>query len=113
MIGPLVVITLRLLIPFSILRYPLLGGILCMLIDALDVVLITFINQGEFSNYHTTDKILDIYYLSFEAYKFFNYPNKLVRRTSTILFVYRVVGFVLFEFTKLRVLLFIFPNLFI
>lgn len=110
--GPIIVICLRLLIPLSILRWPLAGGIAAMIIDALDVVLITFINQGGFGSYHTTDKYLDMYYLSLECYRSFFWQNALAKRTSVILFIYRTIGFILFETTKLRMLLFFFPNLF-
>lgn len=110
--GPFIVVTLRLLLPFSILRWPLAGGIAAMLMDAADVVLITFINQGEFKSYHTTDKYLDMYYLGVEAYRSLFWQNTLARKTSIFLFIYRTIGFVLFETTKLRVVLFIFPNLF-
>lgn len=110
--GPLVVIALRLIIPLSILRWPLAGGLLCMVMDAVDVVLITALNRGEFSSYHTTDKMLDVYYLSFEAFVSLRWKNTLARKTSIILFIYRIIGFVLFETLKIRAILFIFPNLF-
>lgn len=111
-LGPLIIILLRLLIPFTILRWPLVGGIICMLLDGGDVVLIDVINKGDFSHYHLLDKYLDMYYLSFEVYVSWKWTNLLARRTSIILFIYRLVGFVLFEVTQVRLFLFIFPNLF-
>lgn len=110
--GPIIVTLIRLVIPLTIFRWPLLGGLLSLVVDALDVVFITVLSMGDFSNYHMVDKYLDMYYLSIEAYMSFKWTNPLARRTSLILFVYRAVGFVLFEVTKMRVLLFMFPNLF-
>lgn len=110
--GPIVVILLRLIVPFSIFRWPLAGGIACLLLDACDVILITFFNQGDFKNYPGTDKYLDTYYLFFEFIVSFKWKNKLARKTSIGLFIYRFLGVVLFETLKIRALLFVFPNLF-
>lgn len=111
-IGPLIVIILRILLPLLIFKYRITGALIAMVADALDVVTITFLNMGEFSSYHTTDKYLDMYYLSIEGYVSLSWKNTLAKRTSIALFVWRIVGFVLFELTHIRALLFFFPNLF-
>lgn len=111
-VGPIIVTALRLIIPLSIFRYPLWGAIASMLIDTIDVVLIGIIDKGDFSSYHNTDKYLDMYYLSFELYMSIKWVNVLAKRTSIFLFIYRFLGFILFEITGARILLFIFPNLF-
>lgn len=110
--GPLIVVILRLIVPLSIFKNPLLGGVLSMLLDAIDVVLIDVIDQGNFSNYHQLDKYLDIYYLSFELIMLLKFKSALIRRTAIFLFVYRFIGFLLFEFSQIRIFLFLFPNLF-
>jgi|SRR3989344_609503 len=110
--GPFIIVALRLVLPLTIFRWPLLGGLIAMIADALDVVLITYLNMGDFKNYHQVDKYLDMYYLSMEVYVSLFWKNKLARGTSIFLFLYRTIGFILFEVTKLRLLLFIFPNLF-
>lgn len=110
--GPVIIIALRLLLPLLIFRFKITGALLAMAADALDVVTITFLNMGEFSSYHTTDKYLDMYYLSIEGYVSLSWKNTLAKRTSMILFGWRVIGFILFELTHIRVLLFFFPNLF-
>lgn len=110
--GPVIVITLRLILPLTIFRWPLFGGLLTMAADALDVVLITYLNMGDFQNYASLDKYLDMYYLSMEFFVSLFWRNKLARGTSIILFFYRTVGFVLFEVTKIRLFLLLFPNLF-
>ena len=63
--GELIIILVRLVVPLSIFRWPLAGGVASMLLDALDVVLIEMIGLGGFSNYASLDKALDMYYLSF------------------------------------------------
>lgn len=110
--GPFIVTTLRLLLPLTIFRWPLFGGLLAMIMDALDVVLITYLNMGDFKSYHTLDKYLDVYYLSMELYVSLFWKNKLAKGTSVVLFLYRIFGVILFEITKIRLFLFLFPNLF-
>ena len=109
--GELILVLVRLVVPVSILRWPLAGGIASMLLDALDVVLIELIGQGGFSNYAALDKGLDMYYLSFELIVSLRW-EELARRTSVALFAYRAVGFVVFEATQTRMFLLIFPNVF-
>ncbi|HLF05546.1 MAG TPA: hypothetical protein VI855_10055 [Dehalococcoidia bacterium] len=118
MIAIPVVIALRLLVPLTILRWPLGGALLSVAVDALDVVLVDLIGlltgeTGGFRSYYQiTDKSLDIYYMSFEAFVSLRWTNHLARNTSILLFAYRIVGMALFEVTGIRKLLFFFPNLF-
>jgi hypothetical protein len=107
-----VVVLIRLIVPLSILRWPLAGGIAAVLADTLDVVIVDALDLGKFRNYAALDKVLDTYYLSLEAYVSLRWEDALARWTSIILFVYRLIGFVLFEATQMRVFLFVFPNLF-
>jgi len=110
--GPVIVILIRLLVPFSILKSPFWGTVISALTDAADVILITAINSGDFASYHNTDKVLDLYYLAFVFYVSLSWKNVLARRASIALFVYRLIGVVLFEMSGVRALLLIFPNLF-
>ena len=48
--GELIIMLVRLVVPLSILLWPLAGGVASMLLDALDVVLIEMIGLGGFSN---------------------------------------------------------------
>lgn len=109
--GQAIVILVRLLVPLSILRWPLAGGLASMLADAIDVVLIEIIGLGGFDHYAALDKGLDMYYLSFEAIVSLHW-EPLARGTSVALFAYRAAGFAAFEGTQMRVLLLIFPNVF-
>jgi hypothetical protein len=111
--GQIVVISLRIIVPLLILKKPLAGGIAAMLLDALDVVIVEFFGSGGMgSHYHSIDKVLDVYYLSLEAYVSLGWTERIPRLISVWLFGYRVVGVVLFEILGWRPLLFIFPNLF-
>ncbi|MDO8503346.1 MAG: hypothetical protein Q7S60_01510 [bacterium] len=83
-----------------------------MILDALDVVILDIIHTGGFTNYHSTDKYLDMVYLTAELYVSLKWKNKLTRNTSIFLFSYRTIGVILFEITQLRVVLFVFQNLF-
>jgi hypothetical protein len=116
--AAVIVIAIRLFLPPSILRWPLAGGILCLLVDAIDVILVDTIatllgEPPEFGPaYAQIDKWLDIWYLGLEAVVVRRWPEVLLRRTTLVLFGWRLIGVVLFEITLLRPLLLVFPNLF-
>lgn len=107
----LVVIVLRLLVPLLILRWPLLGGVLALLLDTLDVVILDpFGGMGP--HYHQLDKVLDLYYLSLEAWVAWHWTDRVPRLVAVGLFGWRLLGVVLFELTGVRWLLLVFANLF-
>lgn len=117
MIARTIVIAVRVILPLSIFRWPLVGGIASMIVDALDVILVDIIanligeEPGFGSNYQEIDKPLDLYYLTFEFIVSLRWAT-LARNTSIALFALRVVGMIAFTLTGARILLFIFPNLF-
>jgi len=98
-------------VPLTIFRWPLAGGLASMLADAIDVVLIEVIGLDGFSHYAALDKGLDLYYLSFEAFVSLRW-EPLAKWTSVALFAYRAAGVVVFEVTQVRVFLLVFPNVF-
>ena len=116
--AALLVILLRILIPLGIFRWPLLFGVIVMLLDGADVILVdgfAFLTGepgGLGAGYHGLDKWLDMYYLSFELVVSLRWSHALARNTSIALFLYRVIGFAAFELTGVRKFLFFFPNLF-
>jgi hypothetical protein len=117
-VAELIVVALRLVVPLSILRWPLAGGIAAMLIDALDVVLVDFFAGalGEPLGFGTVypflDKWLDTYYLTLELIVSRRWPEMVPRRAVAILYAWRLAGVVAFEVTGIRPLLLVFPNLF-
>jgi hypothetical protein len=111
--GAAIVIAIRLIVPLLIFKRPLIGGVAAAVVDTIDVVLISVMNIGGFGDYyHTTDKLLDAYYLSFELLVALRWDNAYARWICAGLFPYRMLGVVLFELTGQRVMLFVFPNLF-
>lgn len=113
-IVSIIVTALRLLIPFSILRWPLGGIILAILADAFDVIIFEKFGGGLFYNadYHKADKFLDVYYLFFAFLAVHSWTDTLARRTAKTLFLWRFIGFGIFEFTGLRPILLAAPNIF-
>ena len=116
--AALIVIALRLIVPLSILRWPLAGGLISLVLDAVDVILVDAIasvlgQPGEFGPlYAQIDKWLDLWYLSLELVVARRWSETLIRRAATGLFAWRLIGVILFEITASHPLLFIFPNLF-
>lgn len=109
-----VVIFIRLFVPLTILRWPFAGALLAILGDISDVVLMDAFGWGIFEgrDYHSYDKMFDTYYLGFEAYMSLKWKMTLARRTSIILFSWRLAGVIVFEFLKIRQLIFLAPNIF-
>lgn len=111
--GQMIVIGLRLVVPLLILKRPLAGGVIAMVLDALDVVIVEWFGPGGMGeHYQSLDKILDLYYLGLEAWVARTWTERLPRMTALGLFFYRLVGVIVFELTEWRPALFIFPNLF-
>lgn len=111
--GQVAVILLRLVVPLLILRWPLAGGVLAMLLDGADVIIVDLFGPGGMGPfYHAIDKYLDLYYLGLELIVSLRWTETLPRRASIALYFYRLVGVIAFEFTGIRVLLVFFPNLF-
>jgi hypothetical protein len=106
----LIVILTRLIIPFSIFRWPLWGALASIVADGLDYIIFD-LTTGQLPTYQQIDKLLDIYYLSIEFLVSLQWM-KLAKFTSISLFAYRLIGVVLFEVTNMHVFLFIFPNVF-
>jgi hypothetical protein len=114
----LIVVAIRLIVPLSILRWPIAGGIASMIADALDVVLVDVLagllgEPPEFGpSYSGLDKLLDTYYLAFELYVALRWQDAMLRWTAVGLFIWRFIGVVLLEVTGQRQWLLVFPNLF-
>lgn len=103
----LLVIAVRLLVPFIILRYPLLGVAVAMLADFTDF---DYIGANDW--YQSVDKLLDTYYLAFAAYIALRWKDTIARRLALGMFAWRVLGVVLTLATGKEQLLVLFPNIF-
>lgn len=109
--GIIIVLALRLTVPLTILRWPLLGGILAILADTVDILIFQMFGFPDFIEYHQADKLLDSYYMALEvlvAQRWLLLP----RTVATLLFAYRMGGVLVFELIDARAALLMFPNLF-
>ncbi len=94
-----------------VLRWPLAGAIIAMLVDLSDLFMMNLIHLGGVKNYQSFDKWLDqVYMLTFlvVALRWQAAP----RNMAIALYTYRMAGFVAFEITQSRDLLLFFPNVF-
>ena len=113
-----IVIGLRLVLPLTILRWPLAGGTFALVLDALDVVLVDALagllgEPPEFGpHYAQIDKWLDTWYLTLELVVSRRWAEPIPRGTAALLYVWRLAGVIAFEMTAYRPLLVVFPNLF-
>lgn len=107
-----IILLLRIIVPLSIVRFPLVGGLISIWLDGLDWQTNFFNLPDLHHNYQPLDKALDIYYLTLEVYTVHWWRNRLANRVAWSLYIYRLAGVILFELTKIRLLLFIFPNIF-
>lgn len=112
--APYIVLIVRLLVPFSILRWPLGGTIASIIADASDSVIYTHFGWGVLrqKDYQFIDKYFDLYYLSFEAFIVLRWQELFERRSAIILFLWRFFGILAFEVTKIEPILFFAPNIF-
>ncbi len=107
-----IIAAVRLLGSLPVLRWPLAGGIIALLADLSDLFLMDSLHLGGVRNYQAFDKWLDQAYLAtFLATALRRWPGT-PGRTAALLYVYRLVGFAVFEATGERDLLLLFPNVF-
>jgi len=112
--GWLIGILIRLVIPLSILRFPFYGSLLSSLADTVDVVIWNALHVQNLSeNYNLLDKLLDNYFYLIQGYTMLSWKNAIAKKTGFALLIYRSIGLVIYEITKIRTMLFIFPNIFI
>ena len=107
----LIIAAVRVLGSLPVLRWPLAGAIIAMLVDLSDLFMMDLIHLGGVKHYQAFDKYLDqVYMLTFLAVALRWQP--LPRNIAVALYLHRLVGFVVFEVTESRGLLLLFPNVF-
>mgnify|MGYP001207312074 FL=1 len=94
-----------------VLRWAFVGGIVAILFDLSDLFLKNLIDLGGVSNYQTFDKWLDLVYMGAFLLVALRW-NGIIRHVTVSLFIFRMIGFVIFEFTGNREILQYFPNVF-
>jgi hypothetical protein len=110
----ILVILLRALVPFLILRWPLIGAILAIVVDATDLMIFEAFGAvfPEGIQYHHFDKIFDIWYLFFEFIVVMTWKDKIARNIAASLFTWRFAGFLTFMLAGVREAFFFAPNIF-
>ena len=107
----LIIAAARIAGSLPVLRWPLAGAIIAMVVDLSDLFMMNLIHLGGVKGYQSFDKWLDqVYMLTFlaVALRWHGAPKKI----ALALYAYRMLGFVAFEVTDDRDVLLFFPNVF-
>lgn len=107
----IVIAAIRIAGSLPVLRWPLLGGLLAILVDLSDLLLRDLLDFGGVPDYQSLDKWLDQVYLGAFLLVALRWTGP-ARTVAIALYVFRFVGFVAFELTHERALLLLFPNVF-
>ena len=110
----LVVVAFRIAGSLPVLRWPLAGALLAIVVDLGDLLLIDLLDLGGvggIAGYQALDKWLDQVYLAAFLVVALRWSDP-ARAIAVVLYVARLVGFVAFELTGARPILLAFPNVF-
>lgn len=105
-------ILLRLLVPLIIFRFPLIGGLVSLLLDGADWHANFFYIDDLHTHYRQIDKYLDFYYYSIELYTVLSWTKGWAKKAAIGLYIWRSIGTFLFVWTQGTFLPVIFPNIF-
>ena len=111
-IEQLIIAAARIAGSLPVLKWAFFGAILAIVVDFSDLFMMNLIDFGEVWDYQTFDKWIDqVYMLTFlwVAVRQWDGPGRTV---AVWLFAFRAIGFIAFEFTGDRAILFLFPNVF-
>jgi hypothetical protein len=107
----LVIGAIRVLGSLPVLRWPLAGGLLAVLVDLSDLLLRDVLDLGGIPDYQAFDKWADQVYLACFLIVALRWQG-VERAIAVALYVFRLAGFVVFELSGARDLLLLFPNVF-
>jgi hypothetical protein len=107
----LIISFVRIFASLIVFKFNFFGAILVILIDFSDLFMMNLISLGGVRNYQLLDKFLDLFYIVYFLLITLRW-HKILRNISILLFIFRILGFILFEFFQSRIILFIFPNIF-
>jgi hypothetical protein len=107
----LVIGAIRILGSLPVLRWPLAGGILAIVVDLSDLLLRDVLDLGGIPDYQSFDKWVDQVYMAAFLVVALRWSGP-ERAIAVGLYVFRLVGFVAFEISGERALLLLFPNVF-
>ncbi len=106
-----VIALIRIACSIPVLRWPLAGGLLAVLADLADLLLLNLLDPYAFGAYQGWDKWVDQVYLAAFLAVALRWDGA-ERAIAVALYVFRLVGFIAFELTGERALLIAFPNVF-
>jgi hypothetical protein len=107
----LVIGAIRVLGSLPVLRWPLAGGLLAVLVDLSDLLLRDVLDLGGIPDYQAFDKWIDQVYLACFLVVALRWHG-VERGVAVALYLFRLAGFLAFEVTGARDLLLLFPNVF-
>ena len=107
----LVIGAIRIAGSLPVLRWPLAGGLLAIVVDLSDLLLRDVLDLGGIPDYQAFDKWIDQVYLAAFLVVALRWADP-ERAIAVGLYLFRLVGFVAFELTGERALLLLFPNVF-
>ena len=107
----LIIGAIRIAGSLPVLRWPLAGAILAIVIDFSDLFFMGWIDAGGLGDYQHFDKAMDLVYMATFLFVALRW-RPWARRVAIALFVYRIVGVIAFEVVGDRAVLLAFPNLF-
>jgi hypothetical protein len=93
------------------LKWPLGGALLAIFVDLTDLYLFNVLDLGGVPDYQMFDKLADQVYLAVFLIVALRWTGP-ERTISVVLYVFRIVGFLLFELSGDRAVLLLFPNVF-
>lgn len=102
----------RLLIPLTILRFPIAGVLTSMYLDLQDFNYLTIRTTQDMTNYQTWDKFMDIYYLTIAFLTTLHWKEVFAKKMSILFYFYRALGVLVLFFFHERFMLVFFPNIF-
>jgi hypothetical protein len=107
----LLYVVFRVAVSLPVLRWPLAGGLLAIAGDGADLLLRDVVDLGGLGDYQLLDKLMDQVYLALFLVVALRWAG-VERRVSVALYLYRLVGALLFVVTGERAVLLLFPNVF-
>jgi hypothetical protein len=107
----LVIAAIRVAGSLPVLRWPLAGGLLAILVDLSDLLLRDVLDLGGIGEYQSLDKWLDQVYMATFLIVGLRWTG-VARSVTVALYIFRTIGFLLFELTADRSVLLAFPNVF-
>lgn len=106
-----VVLAVRVAGSLPVLRWALFAAVLAILVDLSDLFLRAYLDLGGVHNYQSFDKWCGQVYLALFLVVALRWEGP-ARRVAVALYLFRLVGFVAFELSGERWVLFFFPNVF-